>query len=288
MAFRGADGGLWSVGSSGWASLGATIADSTSPSIASGSTGSTPMAYHGLDDQLLSMGAPGGAPSGSTGVDISQYQCGNIPSSHYGIAVVQVSGGGINRSPNSCYSAEAGWAGPNLETYIYMNGLPNPAPAEAANGPAGACGSNASCLGYNFGWYWTQHWISFANSSGPAPKFWWLDVETGSGWTDPGTNDQVIRGALDALRSHGLPTGIYSSTRQWNLVTGGLALPGISLWVPGAGNLSGPGYTATSFCADPSRTFAGGALKYVQYGYTGSFAGAWPGAAPAYDLDYAC
>ena len=287
-AFQGFGGQLWTVGTTGWAALGAVLSPPTSPRIATDSAGGTPIAYQGTDNQLLSIGQTWGVPSGSTGVDISQYQCGNIPGSHYRISVVQVSGGGINRPPNACYPAEAAWAGSDLQTYIYMNGLPNPAPVEAANGPAGACGSNTSCLGYNFGWAWAQHWVAYSNSAGPVSRQWWLDVETGSGWTDPATDGQIIRGALDALRSHGLATGIYSNAHQWSLVTGGLMLPGTALWVSGAGNVSGPGYTATNFCADPSQAFAGGNVKYVQYGYTGTFAGAWSGPASPYDLDYAC
>lgn len=113
-------------------------------------------------------------------------------------------------------------------------------------------------------------------------------METGSGWTDAGTNDQVIRGALDALRAAHLPYGIYSSSRQWNMITGGWSIPGVQIWVPGAGNLRGPGYTATAFCGDPSERFAGGVMRYVQYGYKGGFPGSWRGPAPQYDLDYAC
>jgi hypothetical protein len=227
-------------------------------------------------------------PSGSTGMDISRYQCGGIPAGQFAISVVQVTGGALNWGANPCYAAEAAWAGPNLQSYIYMDGLPNPAPAEAANGPAGACGGNYACLAYNYGWFWTQHWVAYSNSLGYHAKQWWLDVETGSGWTDAGTNDQVIRGALDALHAIGVPYGIYSSPRQWNAITGGWSIPGIQIWVPGAGNLTGPGFTAAAFCGDPSERFANGVLRYVQYGYKGGFPGSWNGPAPRYDLDYAC
>jgi hypothetical protein len=227
-------------------------------------------------------------PSGSTGLDISRYQCGAIPSAHYAISVVQVTGGALNWPPNPCFAAEAAWAGSNLQTYIYMDGLPNPAPAEALVGPAGVCGSNGACLAYNYGWFWAHHWATFSGALGFHSRQWWLDVETGSGWTDPGTNDQVIRGALAALRASGAPYGIYSSPRQWGLITGGWNVPGVQIWVPGAGNVSGPGYTATNFCGDPGERFAGGVLRYVQDGYGGAFPGAYNGPASRYDTDYAC
>lgn len=225
---------------------------------------------------------------GNTGVDISRYQCGNIPNSHADIAVVQVSGGSFYGAPNPCYQAQAGWAGPKIQTYIYMDGLGGVGGGSGASGPAGTCGNDTACQAYNFGWNWTQHWVSYSNSVGVHPKKWWLDIEKDSGWTDPGHNNLIIRGAIAALRADGLPLGIYSNSTQWNAITGGLHLPGVDLWVPGAGNVSGAGYTAQSFCGDPTQAFAGGKVKYVQYGYTGNFPGAYPGAAPAYDLDYAC
>lgn len=234
--------------------------------------------------------APNGliVPSGSTGLDISRYQCGAIPSAHYAISVVQVTGGALNWPPNPCFAGEAAWAGSNLQTYIYMDGLPNPAPAEALVGPAGVCGSNGACLAYNYGWFWAHHWVIYSGALGFHSRQWWLDVETGSGWTDPGTNDQVIRGALDALRASGAPYGIYSSPRQWGLITAGWRVPGVQIWVPGAGNVTGPGYTATNFCADPGERFGGGVLRYVQDGYAGAFPGAYNGPASRYDTDYAC
>jgi hypothetical protein len=232
--------------------------------------------------------APAAAP-GATGIDISNYQCGSIPSGPSGLAVVQVTGGTFYGAPNPCYTAEAAWAGRNMETYVYMNGVPDPAPAAAMAGPAGVCApGEAPCIAFNYGWNLALGWVGYSYSVGVHPHKWWLDVEKDSGWTGQGVNNLVIEGALDALRDSHLSVGIYSNATQWNAITGGLVFPGIDLWVPGAGNISGPGYTATSFCGDPSQAFAGGRVKYVQYGYTGSFAGAYTGPAPAYDLDYAC
>ena len=221
-------------------------------------------------------------------MDISQYQCADIPPGRFGIAVVQVSGGIFDGAPNPCYTAEAAWAGPNMEAYIYMNGVPFPAPAAALAGPLGVCHGDAPCIGFNFGWNMAQRWVAYSKSVGVHPRKWWLDVEKDSGWTDQGTNRLVIQGAVYALQTDHLSVGIYSTSTQWNAITGGMTLPRVELWVPGAGSLTGAGYTATQFCSDPSQAFAGGRIKYVQYGYTGGFPGAYPPPAPAYDLDYAC
>lgn len=228
------------------------------------------------------------SPKASRGMDISQYQCGDIPVARAQIAVVQVSGGSLSGQANRCYAAQAQWAGRGIQAYIYLNGVPTPTAASDTTGSGRSCAGNSRCTAYAFGWNWTQHWVAYSRSSRTHPGKWWLDVEKDSGWSDTGTNSAVILGALDALRSDGISAGIYSSASQWNAITGGLQVPGVDLWVPGAGNLTGPGYSATGMCADASQVFAGGHVRYVQYGYTGNFPGAYSGPSSPYDLDYAC
>jgi hypothetical protein len=169
-----------------------------------------------------------------------------------------------------------------------MDGLPDPAPRESLIGPASRCARvNPVCRAYNFGFNWARHWVAHSRSLGINPKLWWLDVETGSGWTTPALNDGVIRGAADGLRREGVDIGIYSTPYQWATIAGALAFPGVPLWTPGAGNLTGPGYTATSYCTSGGHTFAGGHLTLVQWGYKGAFPGAFQGNSP-YDQDFAC
>jgi hypothetical protein len=225
---------------------------------------------------------------GSTGFDISQYQCGNIPSARAAIAIVQVTGGALNNPPNPCYAREAVWAGAHLSVYIYLNGLPNPAPRESLIGPASRCARvSPVCQAYDFGFNWARHWVAHSRRLGINPKLWWLDVETGSGWTTPAVNDGVIRGAADAVRRERLDVGIYSTPYQWAAIAGALTFPGVPVWTAGAGNLTGPGYTATAYCRSGGNTFAGGHLTLVQWGYKGAFPGAFQGNSP-YDQDYAC
>jgi hypothetical protein len=204
------------------------------------------------------------------------------------LAIVQVSGGSLDGPPNPCYRQQAAWAGRHLEAYIFMDGLPSPAPPQSANGPAGLCHGNPGCESYNFGWAWTRHWINMARAQGTNPHRWWLDVETTGRWSaETGSNHWVIAGAMAALQKSGLAVGVYSTGLQWNSITGGIPLKGIPLWVAGAGNLRGPGATAVSYCG-ARHSFAGGRVTLVQYGYTGSFPGAYSGPALPYDLDYAC
>ena len=232
-------------------------------------------------------------PPGSTGYDISLYQCSDIPRNRVGVPIVQVSGGAINNPPNQCYVAEANWAGASLSDYIFMNPLPNPPPRESLTGPAGTCVTNVGCQAYNFGWYWARNWVSYSRGKGFNPSMWWLDVETGGGWNTSQSaqpaNADVIHGAVEGLRSMGVVPGIYATAYQWGVITGNLInYPGIALWVPGAGNVSGAGKSATSFCAgpvSPFEPFAGGDTVLVQYGYVGD---GYTGPASNYDLDYAC
>jgi hypothetical protein len=231
-----------------------------------------------------------GYPPRSTGFDISQYQCGNIPPGPTTISIVQVTAGAIDNGPNPCYAQEARWAGPRLSVYIYMDGLPTPAPPVAMTGPAGACAvPDRSCQHYNYGYNRARQWVDYSRGLGITSTLWWLDVEGGSGWNLPARNALEIEGALAGLQSEGVQAGVYSTPSQWQDITGGLAIPGVPIWTPGAGNLSGPGYTATSFCAAAAQnSFGGGHLKLVQWGYQGPFPGSYSGLGSPYDMDLAC
>ena len=239
-------------------------------------------------------------PPGGTGYDISRFQCsqngGTLPPTQTRVAVVQVSDGQINsKTGNDCYQAEAAWAGSNISAYIFMNELPSPAPPESLTGPKGNCSSgDVACESYNFGYYWASHWVSWSRAQGVSPTLWWLDVESPSTWwanQPTSSNDAVISGAMQGLRSSGVLAGIYSTAYQWGLITGNsLSFPNMPLWVPGAGDVGGSGtYSATSFCAGTAgnsyKAFADGKIVLVQYGYS---ANGYTGAPSPYDQDYAC
>ena len=158
----------------------------------------------------------------------------------------------------------------------------------AYSGPAGHCGpTDVNCQSYNYGYNSAVAYVRYSRMQGIDPKMWWLDVEGNSGWTTAASNDQVLAGLLGGLKTMHTETGIYSTRYQWNLITAGMSIPGEREWVPGVGNPAGPGYTATSACADPaSYTFGGGRLELVQFGYRGPFPGSYTGPT-TYDQDYA-
>jgi hypothetical protein len=229
-------------------------------------------------------------PPGATGYDVSQYQCpyypghvSGLPPTRTAVAIVQVSGGAINHAqPPSCYPAEAAWAGPNMSTYIFMDGLPSPPPKESMTGPAGNCATtNALCQSYNFGYYWAQYWVRYAHDAGTHPTLWWLDVETAGAWSgSQSSNAQVIAGGVAGLHASGVTPGIYSTNYQWGVLTGyQVSFPHIPLWVPGAAGTA----QAQSFCTNPPaayQPFAGGTTVLIQDSYTTP--------RPLYDEDYAC
>jgi hypothetical protein len=232
-------------------------------------------------------------PPGGTGYDVSQYQCtdyvhhvSGLPPAHPQVAIVQVSGGAINRSqPPTCYPAEAAWAGQNMSVYIFMNPLPSPAPPESLTGPAGTCAAgDTNCEGYNFGYSWAQHWVQYAHDDNTHPTLWWLDVETGGGWDQSPAgqqiNSRVIAGAVAGLRAASVTPGIYATHLQWGEITGnGVSFPHIPLWIPGAAGTA----QAQQFCTNPGpfyAPFAGGVTVLVQDSYTNP--------QPTWDEDYAC
>ena len=239
--------------------------------------------------RLASSAYPASYPRGATGLDVSRWQCGDVPRRPRAVAVVQVTGGSLDRPANPCYGREARWAGGALSAYVFMDGLPEPAPQASRNGPAGRCPRpDVACESFNFGWAWSRHWVAYSWRLNIRPRMWWLDIESSGGWRGVGSNDLVIRGAVAGLRSTGVEVGIYSTAYQWQAIAGPLAFPGMPEWVPGAGRLSGAGATATGYCAAGDRhAFARGSLRLVQWGYHGRFAGAYEGPA-RYDADYSC
>ena len=109
---------------------------------------------------------------------------------------------------------------------------------------------------------------------------WWLDVETANSWQSGASGQAMniadLQGMIAALQQAGATTiGAYSTSAQWDQVTGGTtsasgSLDGIPDWIPGARKLSG----AQSNCSLPS--FTGGKVAITQ----------WFGR--PYDGDYAC
>jgi hypothetical protein len=144
--------------------------------------------------------------------------------------------------------------------------------------PYGACGGTDSlACSWQYGWdravtdlLWLEATSGVGFSNVPASFPWWLDVETGNTW-ESGSSDALTRnvadleGMVDALRFVGRVTsvGIYSTSYQWSVITGGTAssatLAGLPDWIPGARTQSG----AVANCGLPA--FTGGRVLIAQW-----------------------
>jgi hypothetical protein len=245
-------------------------------------------------------------PGGTSGYDVSWPQCVSRSSAQTKplptaptYAIVGVNNGTIG-TLNSCFAAEAAWAGTNLSVYIIMQPAPGgtPVPYEST-GPEAFCASTSSeCEGYDWGYNYTETDIAFVKAQGADPKLWWVDVETAEGWPTSASfqpvNAAIIQGALDAVKEAGDVGGIYCTWYQWGEITGSYIPAGQTpLWVAGALSLSDGYYSAQSYCqralsaGDPSTLksgpigFAGGVPWLVQYGYAAY-------SPTLLDVDYSC
>ena len=252
------------------------------------------------------IGAADPYPGGATGYDVSWPQCISKVSAQTkplpaapAYAIVGVNNGTIN-TLNSCFAAEAAWAGKNLSVYIILQPAPGgkPVPYEST-GPDASCASTSSeCEGYDWGYNYAETAIAFVKAQGGDPTVWWLDVETAEGWPTSAlfqpVNAAIVQGALAAIKEAGDIGGIYCTWYQWGKITGSYVPPGQTpLWVAGALSLSDGYYSAQSYCqralspGDPSTLnsepigFAGGVPWLVQYGYAAY--------SPTHlDVDYSC
>jgi hypothetical protein len=147
--------------------------------------------------------------SGSSGYDVSVFNCGNLPGAG-GVNIVQVTGRSSGAT-NSCLSQEATWAGAGLNLYIFLTF----GATSSANMPSYCNGNVYYCYGYQAGLFA----LGQAQAAGvPTGVNWWLDVESTSGSGLPAwsgntlQNDWVIQGAHDGLAANGAANvGVYAS-----------------------------------------------------------------------------
>lgn len=255
---------------------------------------------------------PGPGGTSTTGSDISWPQCGGSFPSGQAFGIVGVNDGLAN-TPNPCLgrynggalsTSELVWAWGSQGSKkvptaaLYVN-TANPSPVYATVWPNsgtniyGTCdGSDSQACAWEYGKARAAQdivWLEAAASEVGAPKTlaadytWWLDVETGNSW-ETGTqglanNVADLQGMVDTF-THAdgsgsvlANVGIYSTSYQWGVITGGSTdgnLLGLPNWIPGARRLS----SAQSNCALPS--FTNGAVLMTQ----------WFG--QPYDGDWAC
>jgi hypothetical protein len=208
--------------------------------------------------------------TGTTGVDISWPNCSaSIPKTSFGIVGVT---GGAGFSQNSCLKTEAAKFS-NLSLYV-NTGYPGSSYAQNyQNAPLTCSTGDDSCLAYNYGYNAGQYALNYAQSQGIQSGTWWLDVETMNTWTgDVSQNINSLKGETDALKAAGVATiGVYSTTAQWNGITGGWQ-NGLPSW--GATTWTSAKQAAT-YCH--GHEFTGGPSILMQYTPKRSL-----------DQDYAC
>lgn len=172
---------------------------------------------------VLLLARPAGAASvyqtGSLGVDISYPNCtAKIPTVSFGIVGVN---SGLVYSQNKCLATEAS----NFnDISLYVNTGLNASKSSAYYTQAQlGCNGDVYCAAYNYGYNAGLDAVNYAKSQNITTDKWWLDVETSNTWSkDVLQNQKSLQGEYDALAANGATTiGAYSTTYQWQVVTGG-------------------------------------------------------------------
>jgi hypothetical protein len=205
--------------------------------------------------------ANGAYPSGSYGYDISRFQdnppacTATLPSGHT-VGIVEATGA-ANGFPNPCLAHEAAWAGAGLNLYIYLT-----YGTDSVSQPG--CNGDAAC---NWGYEAGRYAFQYAQSQGVnALVTWWLDVEPANWSSSTGENDQVIAGAIDAVRDLGINNvGVYTSPLTWNGIAGDYQ-PAVPLWIAWyTGNPQANCTTAVSYAAQNGDNLPTGGVWVTQY-----------------------
>jgi len=197
-------------------------------------------------------------PTGTTGFDVSWPNCSATPPSNPHFGIVGVSDG-TGYSQNPCLAQEAAWF-PSINLYvntgwndqsIYLN----------PNSPKVCAAGDNNCLAYNYGYNAGLYALNYANSQSVHASAWWFDVEISNTWnTDVVQNQNSLQGEYDALVANGVATvGVYSTTAQWQSVTGGWSNNwpswGATTWTTASG--------ALTYCT--GHEFTGGPSYFMQY-----------------------
>jgi hypothetical protein len=202
---------------------------------------------------------PATASAASDIIDISYDKCQSPGSSrvaswvgHHDVGIVGVNGGG-DWEKNSCLGNET----KHFDKYmLYVN----------TNYPSDGCHQSISRkaayhCGYNLG-LWD---LNYASSQGAHSNIWFVDVEEGAGipWSGSDSiNSAFLYGLAKALEAHGAYMGWYSTSSQWDSVTGGWH-PGGFVWY--ATGSHGRPSSGTIHDACRSNFTRGIGVSYFQY-----------------------
>jgi hypothetical protein len=218
-------------------------------------------------------------PSGSSGYDISTFQCpshgGSLPPAPHQIGIVQVDGISSG-AMNQCLAQEAQWASGGLNLYTFLTYGTSSTAEPGCTDSAGACNA-----GYQAGIHAYNDAVTAGINAGVP---WWLDVENPPTslpqWSsNTELNADFVQGALNALHeTEGVAdVGIYASPGVWNSILGTYS-PSVPYWMADyLGSPSGPGSCAdyTNWVVNHGEHLPG-PPAIVQYNST------------QFDDDYAC
>lgn len=89
---------------------------------------------------------------------------------------------------------------------------------------------------YAIGCAAAEHQLALAARAGAlGATMWWIDVESSNSWDedDIALNRNSLLGQIERLTATGATVGLYSSPRDWSLVTGGWQPPWVAAnWLP--------------------------------------------------------
>ena len=298
-----------------------SLGDATAHGSLAGAPAASPVAS--IAAMAVDPAGPLRYPRGAFGYDINWPQCTEPGSSRtvalpgppsyaaktagYTVAVVGVDGWAVG-APNPCLRAEVKWAAkaqgtggaPPYDLYMFLNS-PSSSDTIDQQGPAGICAefsgtAQAKCLAYNYGYNSAQLAMQHARSQGASSPVWWLDVENdlcgrGQYWScNHVLNSLTIQGSLDFLQSESLTVGIYSTSVQWQGITGGYVPSGpqVPIWVAGA-YWTSPPYPSSYGYWPPSALAPYCGAKYAFAGGKAWLLQETPGPNDyPFDPDYAC
>jgi hypothetical protein len=156
---------------------------------------------------------------GTVGSDISWPNCNAKIATGAKFGIVGVTDG-LGYSTNPCLAKEASNYS-NLSLYVNTGWDSSSTHINATSPHVCATGDN-NCLAYNYGYNAGLYAYNSASGAGVHTSTWWLDVETSNTWSaNVLQNQNSLQGEHDALTASGATTvGAYSTTAQWNSVTG--------------------------------------------------------------------
>lgn len=196
-------------------------------------------------------------PTGSLGVDIGYPNCSaKISSVAFGIVGVN---NGLVYGHNSCAATEGRHFS---DLSLYANtGLNASSSSQYYVQAQVGCNGDVNCAAYNYGYNAGKDAVGYAASQGLTSSKWWLDVETMNTWNqDVVQNQQSLQGEYQALLDSGATTvGVYSTTAQWQSLTGGWQ----NNWPSWGATTWTTAKQAQSYCT--GHQFTGGPSLLMQY-----------------------